>query len=133
MKSLLVVCVVIAVAACIAARIAYTLKSRGQSTPTAIPAVAKRGRVVYYRTKDGKADYGFSIERQSDGNFRAYIVSQPGYGSRDTCLHATHRLIDGDRYYVCWAGTLATEAQARQVAALWADCTQKYIQRGRRF
>ncbi len=89
--------------------------------------------VIYYRTKDGRADYGFSIERQPDGSYRAYIVSHPSYGRRDTSLHVTHRLQDGSRYYVCWTNRLETEQQARQVAALWADATQEYIKHGRRF
>ncbi len=134
MNSLLVVCcVVIAVAACIAARSVVTLKSRGEARPITRPAVVERGRVVYYRTKDGKADYGFSIERQPDGSYRSYIVSQPSYGNRDTTPGVIHRLIDGDRYYVCWNGRLNSEKEARQVAALWADCTQEYIRTGRRF
>lgn len=87
---------------------------------------------AYYRTKDGLADYGFSFERQSDGSWRAYIVSMPSYGWRDTSLHITHRLRDSDdRYYVCWSQPLRSEADARKVAALWADLTQEYIKTGR--
>lgn len=117
-------------------------RNQGMQWPTvAPPAVApssfraspRPSRVVYYRTKDGKADYGFSIERQTTGSYIIYIVSQPNYGSRDTSMHATHRLGGGDRRYVCWAGTLNTEEEARQVAALWADSTQEYIRSGRRF
>jgi hypothetical protein len=100
---------------------------------TAFSKALHRPGVIYYRTKDGLADYGFLIERQADGFYRAYIVSQPSYGSRDANLHATHRLPDGSRYYVCWTGRLKTEQQARQVAALWADATQKYIKHGRTF
>jgi hypothetical protein len=86
---------------------------------------------TYYRTKDGRADYGFSFERQRDGNWRAYIVSQPNYGYRNTSATATHRLTDGGgRRYVCWAGPLRSEADARKVAALWADLTQEYIRTG---
>ena len=29
-----------------------------------------------YRTKDGRADYGFSFEQQSVGNWRVYIDNQ---------------------------------------------------------
>jgi hypothetical protein len=87
---------------------------------------------IYYRTKDGRADYGFSFEQKSDGNWKAYITSQPGYGPRDTSAHATHRLNDG-RPYVCWNQPLGSESDARKVAALWADMTQEYIRTGRPF
>jgi hypothetical protein len=84
----------------------------------------------YYRTKDGQADYCFSFERQRDGTWRAYILAQPDYRGRDTSAQATHRLSDGSRRYVCWTNPLRSEEEARQVAALWADCTQQYIRSG---
>ena len=86
--------------------------------------------LIYYRTKDGCADYGFSFERQYDGTWRAYIESMPSYGSRDTGSYATHRLPDGSRKYICWSAPLHSEAEARQVAALWSDKTQDYIRYG---
>jgi hypothetical protein len=105
-------------------------------TEAAAPVVGLRQRtdsVIYYRTKDGLADYGFSFECQRDGTIRAYISSQPSYGSRDSSLHATHRLSDAGRHYICWTDPLWSEEAARQVAALWADSTQEYIKTGRRF
>lgn len=53
---------------------------------------------TYYRTKDGLADYGFSIEPQPNGSWRAYIFNQPSYGLQDAGSHATHRLPDGSRW-----------------------------------
>ena len=88
---------------------------------------------VYYRTKDGRADYGFSVERQANGAYRSYITNQPGYGGRAEDCHSTHRLTDGSRKYVCWTHELRSEAEAKQVAAMWADATQEYIRTGRRF
>ena len=88
---------------------------------------------VLYRTKDGRADYGFSVERQGDGTYRAYITSQPSYSGRSEDPHPTHRNSDGSRKYVCWTHELQSEAEARQVAAKWADATQEYIRTGRRF
>ena len=89
---------------------------------------------IYYRTKDGLADYDFSFEQQLDGSWRVYIVSQPSYGIRDTSSLATHRVRDRDgRYYICWTQPLMSEQDARKVAALWADNTQAYIRWGRRF
>lgn len=90
-------------------------------------------RMVYYRTRDGRADYGFSIERQSDGTYRPYIASQPDYGSRSAGAHETHRLSDGGRKFVCWDRALHSEEEARTVAGLWADATQNYIRTGQRF
>ena len=88
---------------------------------------------LFYRTSDGVADYCFSFEGEADGSFRAYIVDQPSYGARDTGLHATHRLTNAGRYYVCWDRPLQSVEDARRVAALWADATQEYIRSGRRF
>ena len=93
-----------------------------------------RKKVLYYRTSDGtKTDYKFSFERQRNGSWRIYILEQPSYGSRSTGLHATHRLRDGDRKYICWDSRIGTLKEAKQVAALWSDKTQEYIQTGRRF
>jgi hypothetical protein len=86
---------------------------------------------TFYRTKDGRADFGFSFERLSDGSIRPYIDSMPSYGSRDTGLHTTHRLTEGGRYYVCWDRPLRSVEEAKQVVALWSDLTQEYIKSGR--
>lgn len=88
---------------------------------------------IKYRTKDGLADYEFSFERRSNGEWRAYIISQPPYRGRDTSLHKTHRLTDGNRKYVCWTKQLWTEADLRKVVALWSDRTQRYIKHGTAF
>ena len=88
---------------------------------------------INYRTRDGKADYRFSFEQQGDDSWRAYILSQPSYQGREEGAHPTHRLSDGGRKYVCWNTGLKSLAQAKQVAALWADSTQTYIRTGTRF
>jgi len=93
----------------------------------------KVARRIFYRTKDGLADYKFSFEQQRDGTWRVYIEDQPSYGIRDTGAHPTHRLSDGERKYICWTLPLPTEQAARQVAAMWADATQEYIRTGKRF
>jgi hypothetical protein len=91
-------------------------------------------RQIKYRTRDGRADYSFEFAQLGDGTWRPYILGGPAYGTRDTSLHATHRLRDGGgRYYICWTHALRSEQEARQVAALWADKTQEYIRTGRRF
>ena len=88
---------------------------------------------VWYRTRDGNADYGFSIERLAGGSHRVYITVQPTYASRSTHPRRTHRLVEGGRAYVCWSGPIRTAAEARMVAAAWADATQRYIRTGARF
>jgi hypothetical protein len=113
----------------VAEQVGSASRSGGDSSATP----ASGASVVYYRTRDGKADYGFSFEREAGGVWRAYIVSGPPYGTRCSGLHETHRLKEGSRYYVCWTDALESEDAARQVAALWADATQEYIRTGTRF
>ena len=84
-----------------------------------------------YRTKDSEQDYEFSFEEQSDGSWRAYIVSQPSYDGHPDDSHTTHRLSEGGRKYVCWDRPIRTLAEMKTVAALWADCTQAYRKTGR--
>lgn len=80
-----------------------------------------------YRTTDGRDQYTFSFEEQDDGSWLAFIVTQPDYNGLPDDLHETHRLSASDgRYYVCWTHTLRTIAEAKTVAALWAEQTQKY-------
>jgi hypothetical protein len=84
---------------------------------------------INYRTADGLADYGFSFE-QASGVWRAYITSQPSYSGRDTSGLATHRLVEGERYYVCWTPEPRTLDDLKKVVRLWADRTQRYIKYG---
>lgn len=89
---------------------------------------------IKYRTKDGQADYEFSFERQSDGEWRAYIMSQPSYRSRPDDSHSTHRLSDDyGRKYVCWDTPIRSAEGLKPVVAMWCDSTQDYIKYGTRF
>ncbi len=94
------------------------------------PQGEKMKKRIFYRTKDGQADYGFSLEEQNDGSLRAYVDSMPSYGSRSTSLHTTHRLPDGGRHYVCWNLKLHDEEDLKKVVAVWSDATQTYIKTG---
>lgn len=87
---------------------------------------------IKYRTMDGQADYEFSFEQQPGGDWRAYIVSQPSYGSRITNADDTHRLTDPrtGRKYVCWTTPIRTHEDLKKVVALWSDRTQRYIKYG---
>ena len=88
---------------------------------------------LYYRTKDGRADYGFELVTLSNGTERAYITSQPSYQGRDDSAHPTHRLTDDGHKYVCWNAPVRGRDAIKAVAALWADSTQEYIKTGKRF
>lgn len=88
-------------------------------------------QILYYRTRDGQADYCFAFLRAADGSYHAVILDMPSYGARDTSLAITHRLPTGDgRYKVCWDRPLWSEEEAKAVAAKWADLTQTYLQTG---
>jgi len=88
---------------------------------------------AYYRTKDGLADFHFSFELQYDETWRVYIIEEIDYRGRADGSHETHRLSDGSRSYICWTNPLWSEEEARIVAALWADKTQRYIRFGQGF
>jgi hypothetical protein len=89
---------------------------------------------IYYRTQDGMCDYAFSIEEQSNGQYRSYIVWQPDYGNRSTDALSTHRHTgSGGRSYVCWSKPIYSPEDALRVSAAWADATQQYIKSGQRF
>ena len=90
--------------------------------------------ITNYRTKDGTTDYQFYFEEQSDRTWRVYILRQPPYRGRNDSAHSTHRLSDSDgRKYICWAGAIRNLDEAKGVAALWADSTQRYISSGHTF
>jgi hypothetical protein len=89
---------------------------------------------VLYRTRDGSADYAFTIEQQADGTYRAYVAYQPDYGNRTTDGHSTHRYQAPDgRKFICWSKSIRSEQDALRVSAAWADATQEYIKSGKRF
>ncbi len=83
--------------------------------------------VMDYRTQDGLADYGFSIEFQSDAGWRVYIIFQPFHQGHDDSLQLPYQSIDGDgRRYVNWSSKLDSLGDAKTVAALWAELIQRY-------
>ena len=84
-----------------------------------------------YKTKLGtKFRFGFELRRD---NYVTIILSQPAYGGRDSNLHITHRIHEGDDHLVCWVGPVPTLGDAKIVAALWADFTERYILTGQPF
>ncbi len=90
-------------------------------------------RTENYRTKDGRKDYKFSFEEQSNKEWRAYIEKQPSYDGRPSDVHSSHRYRKDNRYYVCWTKPFESLDEAKTIAAKWAEATQKYIKTGTRF
>lgn len=83
--------------------------------------------VIDYRTRDGIANYGFSVEFQSDKGWRVYIIFQPLDNGRDDNLRSLYQSIDDNgRRYVDWPGKLDNLGDARTVAGLWAELVQSY-------
>jgi len=85
---------------------------------------------IKYRTTDGRADYEFSFEYKED-SYRAYILKMPSYQGRNESCVITHRLLDGNRYYICWSQPIKSVEDLKKVAAKWSDLTQTYIRTGR--
>jgi hypothetical protein len=82
--------------------------------------------VMAYRTRDGLAEYGFSIDYQPSMGWRAYIVFQPFHQLVDG-LQLPYQAIDDDkRRYVDWSEKLDSLGDAKTVAALWAELVQDY-------
>lgn len=79
---------------------------------------------------DGSYDFDY---RNVDGEWRAYIRSQPGYGGRSEDLHSTHRLRDERGHYVCWTEPIRTRTDCEAIARQWSRGTDRYIRTGERF
>ncbi len=87
-----------------------------------------------HRPEETPASGDFEFDhRFVDGNWRAYIVRQPGYRGRSEDLHATHRYRDGGEHYVCWSEPVETLEDSEAIADLWKKNTQAYIRSGTRF
>jgi hypothetical protein len=83
--------------------------------------------VMDYRTQDGLADYGFSIEFQPDVGWRAYIIFHLFHQDHDDSLLLPYQSLDrNERCYVNWPARIDSLGEAKTVAALWAELTQRY-------
>ena len=82
--------------------------------------------------QSSSGDYGFD-HRFVDGNWRAYIVRQPGYRGRSEDLHDTHRYRDGREHYVCWSEPVRTREESVAIANKWKKKTDVCIRNGTRF
>jgi hypothetical protein len=83
--------------------------------------------IMEYRTEDGLAHYGFSIEFQSVVGWRVYIIFVPFHQDQEDSTDLPYQSIDGDgRRYADWSSKLDSLGDARSVAALWAELAQRY-------
>ncbi|MGH3782037.1 MAG: hypothetical protein ACRDRO_15810 [Pseudonocardiaceae bacterium] len=83
--------------------------------------------VMDYRTQDGLADYGFSIEFQPGRGWRVYIIFDPFRKGQDDCLQLPYQSFQNDqRRYVDWPSQLENLGEAKTVAGLWAELTQRH-------
>ncbi len=76
----------------------------------------------------------FEFQRVRVGNgVRAYILSHPSYGMRDTNGHDTHRHYDYSRklYYVCTKWDPETYEESKEWALVWCRYTEHYIRTGK--
>lgn len=83
-----------------------------------------------YRTQDGREEFHFCFEERTNGEWRAYILKQPPYGSCPQDLSATHRQYDHKGKYIDWSYPFESLEEAKQIAALWAEYTQECIIKG---
>ena len=83
--------------------------------------------VMEYRTRDGLADFGFSIEFQPDRGWRVYIIFEPFYCGDEHTADLPYQSIDPDgRRYVNWHPVLDSLGDAKTVAGIWAELAQRY-------
>jgi hypothetical protein len=88
-----------------------------------------------YRTQDGRAYFEFGFMRLGN-HIQVDILDMPEYGYRDTSLHATHRLQNGNgTYYICFgdASIISDMSMAKKWAGKWAELTWRYITSGTPF
>ncbi|HKR49074.1 MAG TPA: hypothetical protein VJT72_05735 [Pseudonocardiaceae bacterium] len=82
--------------------------------------------VMSYRTQDGLADYGFSIEFQPSEGWRIYIVFEPFRPGNKTVINWPYQSVEDGRCRVDWPSKLDSLGEAKTVAALWAELAQRY-------
>ncbi|MEI7899682.1 MAG: hypothetical protein WCK89_05485 [bacterium] len=95
-------------------------------------SLSNSGSSAHSSSGSSSGDFEFD-HRFVDGNWRAYIVRQPGYGGRSDDLHTTHRYRDCGQHYVCWSEPVSTREDSVEIANLWKENTEAYIQNGTRF
>ncbi|MGH3944997.1 MAG: hypothetical protein ACRDSI_08140 [Pseudonocardiaceae bacterium] len=81
--------------------------------------------VMNYRTQDGRADYGFSIEFRPDKGWRIYIISIRSRTAKTTTRNFPTKPSTTDG--VTWTGHRSSQPRRRENNfALWAELAQRY-------
>ena len=146
-ECMVIVVAIIAITACVKTGI---LISRNQNSTLAssnsgnqaitlvgnsVRSAAETGPMIYYANDNhGRRDkeYRFNYKKVN-GSWRAYILRMPNLGNRSTDGHATHRLWDGSKPYVCWDSPVNSLSDMQTISRVWADNIQEYIATGKRF
>ncbi|MFL6146526.1 MAG: hypothetical protein ACJ72I_03240 [Pseudonocardiaceae bacterium] len=82
--------------------------------------------IVEHRTRDGLADYGFSLEFQPGVGWRVYIMFVP-FREHENSMGLPYQALDNDgRRYVEWGPKLENLGDAKTIASLWAELTERY-------
>jgi hypothetical protein len=81
--------------------------------------------VMSYRTQDGLADYGFSIEFEPSKGWQIYIVFEP-FRVGGNSHNLPYQSVEDGRRRVDWSSKLDSLGEAKTVAALWAELAQRY-------
>jgi hypothetical protein len=90
--------------------------------------------IANYRTQDGSLDYRFQIIRLNDGSFRVYFLDLIGPAGRITVERLLHYFRDdAGGIYLCWSEAIRTFEKAKEIAADWAEATEKYRKHGTAF
>ncbi|GHS92913.1 hypothetical protein FACS1894203_5510 [Bacteroidia bacterium] len=108
-----------------------TLHSRNESL--IVGTLCANYSPATYRTRDARALFTFRYV-DIGGKFEIDIISQPLYGSRDSSLHATHRLSSSRGGYKICISTghePRTLDKAKKISMEWAELTHNYINTGR--
>ncbi len=83
-----------------------------------------------YRTGTGRLEVDFLFyDLGGNRGWRIYIISQIRYGRKPRGSHAAHWLQDEyeDFRYICWDHEIPDLDSAKTIAAIWAECTDRYI------
>lgn len=86
--------------------------------------------VLTYRTGTGRLEVDFLFYNlRGNRGWRIYITSQIFYGRKASGSHAAHWLQDTyeEFRYICWDGRISDLDSAKTIAAIWAECTDRYI------
>ena len=102
--------------------------SAPRRAPAGSPSTARSSpSALTYRSKDGTAFFRFRVSSVSKG-LRVHILEFPN-PMRGSC----HILRDEQGPYICWSDVIRSTAEAKAVAAMWAEAMLHYQRNGHEF